>query len=54
MIFANTRSAWRFNAIMIPMRANVVGPPDVATRIKASIEACHSAASCSAFDSLVM
>ncbi len=30
-----------------PMRANIVGPPDVATRIKASMAACHSAALCS-------
>jgi hypothetical protein len=29
---------------MAPMRANIVGPPEVATRIKASIAACHSAA----------
>jgi hypothetical protein len=36
------------------MRANIVGPPDVATRIKASIAACHSGASCSAFGSFVM
>src|SRR6476659_6160089 len=33
---------------MTPIRANIVGPPDVATRISASIAACHSAASCSA------
>src|SRR5437660_12251731 len=39
---------------MTPIRANIVGPPDVATRIKASIAACHSAAWCSAFGSLVM
>jgi len=39
---------------MIPIRANIVGPPDVATRIKASIAACHSAVSCSAFGSFVM
>jgi hypothetical protein len=39
---------------MMPMRANIVGPPDVATRIKASIAACHSAALCSALGSLVM
>ena len=38
----------------MPMRANIVGPSDVATRINASIAACHSAASCSAFGSLVM
>jgi hypothetical protein len=44
----------RFNARMIPIRANIVGPPDVATRIKASMAACHSAASCSAFLSFVM
>jgi hypothetical protein len=30
----------------MPMRANIVEPPSVATRIKASIAACHSAASC--------
>jgi len=28
---------------MTPMRANIVGPPSVATRIKASMAACHSA-----------
>jgi hypothetical protein len=28
---------------MTPMRANIVGPPSVATRIRASIAACHSA-----------
>jgi hypothetical protein len=32
---------------MTPIRANIVGPPDVATRIRASIAACHSGASCS-------
>jgi hypothetical protein len=26
-----------FNAVMTPMRANIVGPPEVATKIKASI-----------------
>jgi hypothetical protein len=31
-----------------------VGPPGVATKISASIAASHSAASCSAFGSLVM
>jgi hypothetical protein len=35
-------------------RANIVGPPFSATRIGASIAACHSGAECSAFDSLVM
>src|SRR6266446_10964800 len=50
----NTRSRWRFKARMIPMRANIVGPPDVATRIKASIAACHSWASCSTLESRVM
>src|SRR4029077_483713 len=30
----NTRSAWRFNARMTPIRANIVGPPDSATRIR--------------------
>jgi hypothetical protein len=36
------RSTWRFNARVTPIRANVLGPPDVATRIEASIAACHS------------
>jgi hypothetical protein len=36
------------------MRANIVGPPSVATRIKASIAACHSGAVCSDFGSLVI
>ncbi len=39
---------------MTPMRANIVGAPDVATRINASIAACHSAVVCSDFGSLVM
>jgi hypothetical protein len=43
--FWKTRSRWRFKAIMTPMRANIVGPPDVATRIRLSIAACHSAVS---------
>ena len=33
---------------------NIVGPPSVATRIRASIAACYSGAPCSAFGSLVM
>jgi hypothetical protein len=37
-----------------PMRANIVGPPTVATRINASIAACHSGAVCLALGSLVM
>jgi hypothetical protein len=48
-----TRSARRFKARMMPMRANIVGPPSVATKIRASIAACHSAAVCSAFGSFV-
>src|SRR5258706_9901565 len=43
---ANTRSTWRFKALMTPIRANIVGPPDVVTRINASMAACHSWASC--------
>jgi hypothetical protein len=43
----------RFNASITPIRANIVGPPR-STRSKASIAACHSGASCSAFGSLVM
>jgi hypothetical protein len=33
----NVRSTFRFNALITPIRANIVGPPNVATRIKASI-----------------
>src|SRR5437879_10796523 len=36
---------------MTPIRANIVGPSVSATRIRASIAACHSGASCSAFGS---
>jgi hypothetical protein len=36
---------------MTPMRANVVGPPSVATSIRASIAARRSGAMCSAFGS---
>jgi hypothetical protein len=39
---------------MTPMRATIVGPPDVETTIKAFIAACHSWASCSAFGSFVI
>jgi hypothetical protein len=39
---------------MMPIRANIVGPLSVATKIKAFIAACHSQPSCSAFGSLVM
>jgi hypothetical protein len=39
---------------MMPMRANIVGPSCSAIRIRASIAACHSSASCSALGSLVM
>jgi hypothetical protein len=43
-----------FRARIMPMRGSIVGPPFVATRIKACIAACHSGASCSAFGSFVM
>jgi hypothetical protein len=43
-----------FNARMTPIRASIVGPPSVATKIKASIAVCHSAVVCSDFGSLVM
>jgi hypothetical protein len=36
----NTRSTFRFNARMTPMRANIVGPPRD-TSISASIAACQ-------------
>jgi integrase len=42
------------NARNTPIRANIVGPPNVATRIKASMAASHFGASCSAFGSFVM
>ena len=38
----NTSSTWRFNARIMPIRANIVGPSNSATRIKASMAACHS------------
>jgi len=41
-------------AIQRPHDADAAGPPFSATRINASIAACHSGASCSAFGSLVM
>jgi hypothetical protein len=44
---------WRLSSRLTPVRTNIVGPPNVAARIKASIAACHSAASCSAFGSFV-
>jgi hypothetical protein len=34
---SNTRSTWRFNALMMPILASIVGPPDVATRFRVSI-----------------
>jgi hypothetical protein len=49
MLFAvglNTRSAWRFNARMTPIRASMVGPPCPTISIGASIVACHSGESC--------
>jgi len=42
------------SASMTPIRANIVGPFNSATRIKASMAACHSGAACSAFGSFVM
>ncbi len=44
----------RFNARMIPMRANIVGPPNSATSISASIAACHSGDAASCFGSAMM
>jgi hypothetical protein len=37
-----------------PIRANIVGPSFSATRIGASMAACHSGAESSAFDSFVI
>src|SRR5258708_4320891 len=45
---------WRVNVFMTPIRANIVGPPSVATRIRASVAVCDSSASCSALGSFVM
>ena len=50
----NSRATCRFKPRMKPMRANIVGPPFSATRIRASMTACHSGAECSAFDSFVI
>ena len=49
-----TLSTFRLSARNTPIRANIVGPPDVVTKIRASIAACHSWDSCSAFDSFVI
>lgn len=38
------RGTWRCSARMMPMRASIVGPPCVATRIRSLIAACHFAA----------
>ena len=48
----NSRTLWRFKALMTPMRASIVGPSDdSATRIKTSTAVCHSSICCSAFGS---
>jgi hypothetical protein len=44
----------QFKARITPIRASIVGPPRSATRIMASIAACHSGASCSFFGSRAM
>jgi hypothetical protein len=41
----NTRSTFRFNARIMPIRAIIVGPPCSATNISTSIAAHHSGAS---------
>src|SRR5438552_8082686 len=41
----NSRTRPRFNAFMMPIRANIVGPPLSATSKSASTAACHSGAS---------
>jgi hypothetical protein len=51
---SNTRSTWRFRALITPIRANMVGPPRSATSMSASIAACHSGRSDSFFGRLVM
>jgi len=42
------------SARITPIRTNILGPPKSATRISASMAACHSGASCSALGSFVM
>jgi hypothetical protein len=50
----NSRTLWRFKALMTPMRASIVGPSDdSATRIKTSTAVCHSSICCSAFGSFL-
>jgi hypothetical protein len=44
-----TLSTFRLSACIIPIRANIVGPPSSATSSSASIAACHAARSWSAF-----
>ena len=44
---SNSRTQPRFNARMILMRANIVGPSRAATSNSACTAACHSSASCS-------
>jgi hypothetical protein len=50
----NTRSTFRFNACMTPMRANIAGPSCSATNNSACIASCHSSTSCSALGDSVM
>src|SRR6266849_7157895 len=38
---SNSRTTFRFNALMMPMRANIVGPSCSATSNSACIAACH-------------
>jgi len=40
---SNSRTTFRFNALMMPMRAIIVGPLRSMTSINAYIAACHSA-----------
>src|SRR5450631_2701753 len=51
---SNSRSMFRFKALMIPMRAIMAGPFFSATRIRHSIAACHSPRFCSALGSFMM
>jgi hypothetical protein len=50
----NTRSTFRFNALITPTRACINGPRPSAAMISASVAACHSVTFCSAFGSLMM
>jgi hypothetical protein len=52
VIYGSRIAGAKISARMMPMRANIVGPPSSTTSSRASIAACQSGAACSG--SLVM